>query len=93
MGHDFDGRLVRNDGVDTVFGALLSNNIGAHGSNSQRHHANSSTDSSSAQHIPLTCDMMSIVSLEMTFNDFALLAGVMNRRCGHGDPNRGYAEG
>lgn len=93
MRNDFDSSLIRNNCIDSMFGALLSYRIRTHRSDTKRHYADRSTNSGSTEHISLACDMTSVMSLQVSFDNLTLLPGIMDCGRGHGNAHGGDAEG
>lgn len=93
MCDDLDGCVVFDDGRDTMFSSSSGYGIGTHRTNSQCHDPDGSANGHAPQHITFAGGMRHTVFLKMPFNDFTLLARVMNRRCSHCNSNSGYSEG
>lgn len=93
VGDDFDGSVVLHNGTYSMFRSGCSNSISAHRANAQRHHADGPAKRHASQHIALPSRMRRVVLVEVLLDDLTLLAGVVDRRCGHGHADGRHAQG
>lgn len=78
VGGHLDGQFAARTHCHSVFGCAGGDGVGAHGAHAEGDDANGATEGHARYHVSLAGLVGGAVPLEVSLNDFALLAGIVN---------------
>ena len=78
MGGHLDGQFASSTHCHSVFGCACGDGVGPHGTHAEGDDANGAAESHARNHVSFAGLVGGAVPLEVSLNDFALLAGVVN---------------
>lgn len=93
MGGHLDGQFAARTHCHSVFGRPGGDGVGTHGTHAEGDDADGAAEGHARNHVSLAGLVGGAMSLEVSLNDFALLAGIVNGGCCEADANDRHAHG